>query len=146
MAGAPRAFTLLHKARKVIGGDFVEQPAPEHRQYVAVNDMLAHRAGAAGHLGVRQPLERYIAEVLGCGQPALLTLLLQCRGTASSNGLLGVEQLFAGQSQGDAARAVATDGQGLTAPVETVIVAEGDGTGGRYRHVHPIPVRSLISQ
>ena len=70
-------------------------------------------ARAVGLLGVRQPLERDFAEVLDGGEPAPLSLLLQCRGTTA---FLGVEQLFAGQSQGDAARAVATDGQRLSDP------------------------------
>lgn len=42
-------------------------------------------------------------------------------------------------------QAIAPKGQGFPASVETVIVAKGDGTAGRYRHVNPIAMRSLMN-
>jgi hypothetical protein len=98
------------------------------------------------HLGVGKPSGSHVAEILGSGQPALLALLLVRRGLALGNGFFGVEQLFAGHRQGNAGRPVTADGQRFPPAVETVIVAEGDGTGCRYRHVHAVTVGCLVSQ
>ena len=142
----PAPLHLAAQGAQVIGGDFVEQAVLEGWQDVPIDDALAHRSRAVGHPSASQPLGGHVAEVLGGGQAALLALLLVRRRLALGDGLLGIQQLFAGHRERNARRPVAANGQGLAAAVETVIEAEGDGTGGRYRHIHSIPVRSLISQ
>lgn len=144
VAGAPRAFTFPQRAQ-IVGADLGKQSVLEDGKDVAVDDTLAHCARAVGHAGIGQPAGQHVAKGLGRSQPALLALLLQRGGLALSYHLLGVNQPFASQGQRNPSRPVAADGQRLVATVETVVIAEGDGTDGRYRHVHPIAVRSLIS-
>ncbi|AKE03393.1 hypothetical protein XM57_10855 [Burkholderia cepacia] len=143
VAGAPRAFTLLQRVQ-VISADFVELSVLKDRQDVPIHDALAHLLGAVSHPGAGQPFLGHFAKGLGGGQPAFLALLLQRRGLAQGDGLLGIDQLFARQGQRHAGRSIATDGQRLPASVKTAIVAEGDGTDRRYRHVHSVAVKSLV--
>src|SRR5260370_11653080 len=110
-----------------------------HRRY-----SLRYRFWKTGRMSRSTMLLR-VAKGLGGGRSAFFALLLKRGRLALGEGPLCVDQLLAGQGKGDAGRPIADDGQRLTAPVETVIVAEGDGTGRRYRHVHPIAVGSLIS-
>lgn len=42
-----------------------------------------------------------------------------------------------------AGQPVPAERERLAAPVETVVVAEGDDTGGRYHHVHAIAIKTL---
>lgn len=63
-----RRAALLHLATQcaqVIGSDFVELAILEDRKDVPVDDVFAHRLGAVGHTGTRQPLLGYVAEGLG---------------------------------------------------------------------------------
>lgn len=65
VAGAPRAFTLLHNASRWSGGgDFFHLAILEHQQDVAVDDVLAHRQGAVGHAGIGQLACRHAAKIL----------------------------------------------------------------------------------
>jgi len=78
------------------------------------------------------------------GQAALLALLFVRWRLALGDGLLGVDQFFAGHRQRNTRRPIPSNGQRLAPAIETVIVAEGDGTGGRYHYVHAVAVRSLL--
>jgi hypothetical protein len=82
-----------------------------------------------------QPLGAHVAEALGGGHAAHITLLLVRWGLALGDDLVGVDQLFTGHCQRNTGRPVPFNGQRLAPTIETVIVAEGDGTGSRYRYV-----------
>lgn len=138
-------FHLVAQRAQIVGTDLGEQSVLEDGKDVAVDDALAHCTRAVSHAGIGQPAGQHVAKGLGRSQPALLALLLQRGGLALSDSLLGVDQPFAGQGQRNPGWPIAADGQRLAATVETVVVAEGDGTDGRYRHVHSVAVRSLIS-
>lgn len=62
----------------------------------------------------------------------------------AGGGPLGVQQFLACQRERDASRAVPAQGERLPAAIETVVVTESDGARRRYRHVHAIPVGSLV--
>lgn len=104
-----------------------------------------HRLRAVGHARTREPLLGHFPKGLGGGQPALLALLFQCGRRALGDGFLRVDQLFASECQRNASGFVVADGQRFAAAVETVIVAEDNGTDGRYRHVRPVSVQTLVN-
>lgn len=98
-----------------------------------------------GSSTIDQPAFRHLAEGPGGRQPPLGPLLLQHRGKALIDRALGAEQPLACHGQRHARRSVPSKRERLAASVETVVVAEGDGTGGRYRHVHTIAIKNLIN-
>src|SRR5690606_14630501 len=83
-------------------------------------------------------------EILGGVEAPLSALLLKRGRLAQGDHTLGIEQLLASHGQGNASWPIAADGQRFSASIETVVVAKGDGTGRRYRHVHTIAVESLV--
>ncbi|MCY1360011.1 hypothetical protein D9M69_466180 [compost metagenome] len=142
----PALLDLVAQDPEVLGLDFGQQAVLEDRQDVPVDDVHACGAGAVGPFRMSEERLHRRAEGLDGANPAFVALLLQRGRDALENGFARLQEQFARHCQRYAARPVAADGQGLAASVETVVVAEGDGICGRYRHVHPIPVRNLISQ
>lgn len=128
------------------GGDGEAQESPqllpvlEGRRDVPINDALAHRLGAVSHSGACKPLLSHLVEGFSGGQAAFLALLLKWGRLDLSDGFLGVDQFFTSKRQRSTSRSVAANGEGFAASVETVVLAEGDGTGRRYRYVHPVAV------
>lgn len=135
---------LVAQGAQVIGADLGEQPVFEGRQDIALDDAFAHRPGAVGHLGIGQPARGHIAERPDRRQPPLLPLLLVCRGLATGDGTLGVDQLFPRQEERDAGGAVPANDDGFPAAVETIVVTKSDGACRRYRHVHAVAVGNLV--
>ncbi|MCY1229794.1 hypothetical protein D9M72_421810 [compost metagenome] len=140
----PTSLYLGTQGSQIVRGDFGQQPVFEDRQDVAVDDAFTHRARAVGHARTGQPLRQRFTEILGSVQAPFSALLLKRGRLAQGDHALGIEQLLASHGQGNASWPIAPDGQRFSASIETVVVAKGDGTGRRYRHVHPIAVGSLV--
>lgn len=119
--------------------------APVARAELPGTGASTAQRSASGQPRVGQPGVHRRAEGLDGDHPALLALLLQRGRDTLENGFARVQEHFARHRQRDAARTIAPEGQRLAAAMEAVVIAEGDGTAGLYRHVHPVPVRSLIN-
>ena len=140
MAGAPRPSPCC-TAPVGHQGDFLQLPVLEDRQDVAVDDVLAHRPVLSAMRASAS--QRAVISPRSWRPSAAVWPAARAPGKALIDRPLGVEQSLARHGQRHAGRPVPSERERLAAPAETVVVAEGDGADGRYRHVHAIAVKTL---
>ncbi len=129
MDGRGRCASVLHLDAlrpQIIGRDLREPPAFPDREDVAIEDRLAHGAGAIRHRRVLEPALANDSKRLACCDPALVALLLLSGRTPLLDFLSCLDTSLTCFGKRPAARSVAADGQGLAPAVETVVIPERD--------------------